>query len=238
MIGKLKELLYDLFFSRLYINRKWNPVTGQNPNFEAGIPAQHLVSFLTGIKGTGRLLGADLSDGSEVKSSFISDQSGTFNNRNYWSKWTFHNIRLIPTYPFIYGVVFMEFEYNYTIRIWKMDLKLHSGFRLRCEDLLKTGKDMQLQAPGFYDTESYVKHGGIYSRKTNRYPILKIPLESDFSTKILDARGKDALSLNIWIHPEISKIHQRPKLELVQFTKPLVIPNIDGPFYMGSKKVA
>lgn len=62
------ELLEELFLGYGRKLKKWAGVTGQSAQLDSGYIAQHLISLLTGVKGTGmRGKGKDLMDNSEVK---------------------------------------------------------------------------------------------------------------------------------------------------------------------------
>jgi len=62
-----------LLFDELFVDTwnqlvKWTEVTGQTPQPDSGYIAQHLISLLSGVEGSGmRGKGDDLADGSEVK---------------------------------------------------------------------------------------------------------------------------------------------------------------------------
>jgi MamI restriction endonuclease len=61
-------LLKELFLDYHKLLLKWSKSTGQTSQLDSGYIAQHLISLLTGIHGSGmRGKGKDLSDGSEIK---------------------------------------------------------------------------------------------------------------------------------------------------------------------------
>jgi hypothetical protein len=67
-------LIKETFIEHRKVMQKWSKVTGQSPQLDSGYIAQHLISLLTGKRGTGwRGKGLDLDDGSEVKCASIID---------------------------------------------------------------------------------------------------------------------------------------------------------------------
>lgn len=62
---------------------KWSKITNQTPSLKIGYPGQHLVSIITGMKGTGTgARGLDIIDGTEVKSCNRIDQVDKCNSCN------------------------------------------------------------------------------------------------------------------------------------------------------------
>jgi hypothetical protein len=66
------RLLQEMFVDHRKVMLRWAEVTGQSAQLDSGYIAQHLISVLTGKRGSGwRGKGLDLEDGSEVKSASI-----------------------------------------------------------------------------------------------------------------------------------------------------------------------
>lgn len=62
------DLIKELFVDQRRVMSRWSKITGQSPQLDSGYIAQHLISLLTGKRGSGwRGKGLDLDDGSEVK---------------------------------------------------------------------------------------------------------------------------------------------------------------------------
>lgn len=67
-------LIKETFVEHRKVMQKWSKITGQSPQLDSGYIAQHLISLLTGKRGTGwRGKGLDLDDGSEVKCASVID---------------------------------------------------------------------------------------------------------------------------------------------------------------------
>jgi len=68
VLDQAEILLKELFLDYHKMLMKWSDTTGQSSQLDSGYIAQHLISLLTGIKGSGmRGKGKDLQDDSEIK---------------------------------------------------------------------------------------------------------------------------------------------------------------------------
>jgi len=182
--------------------REWKEITEQAAQIDTGYIAQHLVSLITSIPGSGmRGKGDDLADTSEVKSAnFIDslDKKGAVAPR-----WNFssNDMRTMTKYlevPFIY-LVSMDLNSNdaFRVRVWKLNPREHKDFNARYLEWMEVlGKpklknpnrpaiNFQLFPPRFKEDDNYARHG---NGRSNGFDKLKVFLEEVHgSKKILHA---------------------------------------------------
>lgn len=123
------DLIKELFVDQRKVMAKWSQITGQSPQLDSGYIAQHLISLLTGKRGSGwRGKGLDLDDGSEVKCA--SSVDGIDIPRWNHSFRSFQNIDKWLTAPNIYYVLF-DIKPNSSlvrVRIWMITPSSDSSY--------------------------------------------------------------------------------------------------------------
>lgn len=146
------KLLDELFMNYKKKLSEWAKTTGQSAQLDSGYIAQHLISVLTGIKGTGmRGKGKDLIDDSEVKTA--SSVAGIDVPR--WN----HNIgtkKAKDTFlraPHIYYVLFdapSKTSERVRVRVWAVTPSINNDFRTVVErwfNLSPRSYNFQLHPP-------------------------------------------------------------------------------------------
>lgn len=177
----------------------WRVLTGQPAQIDTGYIAQHLVSIVTGVKGGGfRGKGADLVDGSEVKSAnFLDslDKHGRIAPRWNFSCNDEEQMLGLLDYPAIY-LVSMDLNRNehMRFRVWKLLPRQHGTFRARymewmeklgypkLRDPSRAGVNFQLFPPRNKTQDDYARHG---NGKKDGFERLKIQLNDGNGARLL-----------------------------------------------------
>jgi hypothetical protein len=172
--------------------RRWRALTNQPAQIDTGYIAQHLVSLVTGVLGSGmRGKGDDLEDGSEVKSANFLD---SLDARGATSpRWNFQSNDLasmekLLSVPSLYISSFdLSMDSHLRIRVWAIDPKLHAPFRERYIEWMNIlGKpklldprrpyaNFQLFPPALKSNDTFARHGQKIARPFSQ---LRIELES------------------------------------------------------------
>lgn len=182
--NETREILAKKFIEEVILPqwkqlRQWKEVTKQTPQIDFGYLAQHLVSIISGIRGTGqRGKGDDLSDGSEIKSASCLDAEDTprWNNVNCGKKTERELLEILNNTPYFFFVLIDTTERFGDIlrcRVWCIRPKEDTNFR---NVILGWGKDnrtksrtnLQLHPPRWDKAEENIT--------TNTYGNLKLPL--------------------------------------------------------------
>lgn len=146
------DLIKELFVDQRKAMTKWSKITGQSTQPDSGYIAQHLISLLTGKRGSGwRGKGLDLDDGSEVKCA--SSVDGIDIPRWNHSIKSIENVDKWLAAPNIYYVLF-DIKPNSSlvrVRIWMITPSFDSSYEtvLRAWAALPDRKsdDFQLHPP-------------------------------------------------------------------------------------------
>ncbi len=185
------KLLQDLVVDQRNRLHFWKNLTNQAAQIDTGYVAQHLVSLITQIKGSGmRGKGEDLEDLSEIKSAnFLDslDRKGAVAPR-----WNFssNDLSIMESYLYVPAIYLVSLDLNaesrFRARIWKLDPDKHKLFKQRylewmeklgkpkLKDPSRPGVNFQLFPPHNKTEETYARHGN--GRKNGFAPI-KILLE-------------------------------------------------------------
>lgn len=146
------NLLQEIFLDYRQVMSKWAAITRQSSQLDSGYIAQHLISLLTGKRGSGwRGKGLDLEDGSEVKSASSVDGVDV-------PRWN-HNISAPEKVdewlaaPAIYYVLFDTVERDtprVRVRIWVVTPTTDDAYRTvlrRWRDTSRRSNNFQLHPP-------------------------------------------------------------------------------------------
>lgn len=210
--SQVKLLLQEQVVEARLRLQRWKLLTNQSAQIDTGYVAQHLVSLVTGIKGSGmRGKGDDIEDKSEIKSAnFLDskDKKGATAPR-----WNFTSNDLVSMHaylevPYIYLV---SLDWNtsnrFRARIWRLNPHTHSVFRSRyLEWIDKKGKpklaapnrpaaNFQLFPPRYKTEEEYARHGN--GREDGFEPV-RIELNcSPTSSTILKAEENELQQIDV-----------------------------------------
>jgi hypothetical protein len=200
----------------------WRDITQQPAQIDTGYVAQHLVSLVTGLKGSGmRGKGDDLVNGAEVKSAnFLDalDKRGAVSPRWNFQSNDLPSMEGLLKVPAIY-LVSMDLNDKDKIRarIWRLDPQAHQPFRDRYTawmdshgrpkllDPKRPAANFQLFPPRNKSADSFARHGQVVTvgqveltvevpaRAAKLFPKLQIELEHPpMSTKIFHAEEDDS----------------------------------------------
>jgi len=181
------QLLQELFLDYRKVMSKWATITGQSSQLDSGYIAQHLVSLLTGKRGSGwRGKGMDLQDGSEVKSASSVDGVDVPRwNHNFTSA---AKVDAWLNSPTIYYVLFDTIAPNASrvqVRIWLItpfaDVAYQTVLR-RWRDISRKSNNFQLHPPVGKDS----------NLATNECGNLDLPL---FFRAVENSEGRIAVQL-------------------------------------------
>jgi len=189
-----KEFLEEQVVGQRQKLNRWKSITNQTSQIDTGYIAQHIVSIVTGIQGSGhRGKGFDLTDGSEVKSANFLDAidkprwNFTFNKKD--------EIKHLLSRPNIYLLSIDKCPLQMErIRIWKINPRANHTFLHRYiewvgklaiskfEDKKRPCVNFQLFPPRNQTKETFARHG---NNKRNGFPRLKIPLQNTHGSEII-----------------------------------------------------
>lgn len=146
------SLLQEMFLDHRKVMAKWAAMTGQSSQLDSGYIAQHLISLLTGKRGSGwRGKGLDLEDGSEVKSASSVDGVDV-------PRWN-HNFSAPAKVdewldaPAIYYVLFDTVKRDpprVRVRIWVVTPAIDNAYKTvlqRWRDMSRKSNNFQLHPP-------------------------------------------------------------------------------------------
>jgi len=156
----------------------WRNLTNQPAQVDSGYISQHLVSFITHLKGGGfRGKGLDLSDGSEVKSANFLDSEdarGAVAPRwNFLIKQASEMCAYLKC-KWIYLVSIDKYKEGVRVRVWRLSPKQHEDFATRFKlwakkvgypifqprDGKRRDANFQLFPPRNGSEDGYARHGG------------------------------------------------------------------------------
>lgn len=119
-----KSFIENVVFAQYRQLTGWQKVTGQSAQLDSGYLAQHLVSLISGVPGSGiRGRGDDLVDGSEIKA------ASTIGARDTprWNHASFGQVKNVNKYltnPYIYFALFdtadRDKEVPLRLRVWRV----------------------------------------------------------------------------------------------------------------------
>jgi hypothetical protein len=188
----------------------WRDLTRQPAQIDTGYVAQHLVSLVTGIEGSGmRGKGEDLADGSEVKgANFLDalDSRGAIAPRWNFMANDVPAMRDVLGGPAIYLVSLdLNPQHRFRARVWKLDPTLHQPFRDRyVEWMEKLGKpklkdpdrpyaNFQLFPPRLETDENFARHGNGRDFQRLRIELEHPPMSNKIFHAAQNANGELSL---------------------------------------------
>lgn len=199
-VEQRKALALQLLDEQIVEARKrlhfWRNLTNQPAQVDSGYISQHLVSFITHLKGGGfRGKGLDLADGSEVKSANFLDSEDA--RGAVAPRWNFLIKQEAEMFAYlkcewIFLVSIDKYKEGVRVRVWRLSPKLHEAFATRFQLWAKKvgspifrkrgGKrkdaNFQLFPPRNGSEDDYARHGGggPAGPKKVRLPELRIML--------------------------------------------------------------
>lgn len=174
------DLIKEMFVEYRKVMLKWFQITNQSPQLDSGYIAQHLISVLTGKKGSGtRGKGQDLDDGSEVKSAYNIDGidrsrwNHSFTQRDKIDKWL--------ASPNIYYVLFDQLVRDKSspvrVRTWMITPEVDTAY----QTVLRRWADLpeRTWAKSTGGENNFQLHPSVFkeiNRATNQCGDLALPL--------------------------------------------------------------
>ncbi len=146
------SLLQEMLLDHRKVMAKWAAMTGQSSQLDSGYIAQHLISLLTGKRGSGwRGKGLDLEDGSEVKSASSVDGVDVPRwNHNFSTPAKVDEWLAAPTIYYVLFDMAGRDVPRVRVRIWAVTPAIDNAYRTvlqRWRDMPRKSNNFQLHPP-------------------------------------------------------------------------------------------
>lgn len=193
------ELIRETFVEHRKIMTRWAKLTGQSRQLDSGYIAQHLISILTGKRGSGwRGKGLDLDDGSEVKCASVIDGVDIPRWNHDFRK--LENVDKWLNVPHIYYVLFDVPTHNLSlvrVRIWMITPSQDRSY----QTVVRTWANLPKRS---YNFQLHPPVGKDSNIATNQCGNLELPLmfwaeEDESGQVVVNFFQKDGLPGSIFI---------------------------------------